>query len=127
MIRIATQSIHKDDGFTLMEMLIALTILAVGLLAIATMQMRSLQISSYAGDMTAGTTVAQDKLEDLLTMKYSDLVAGNVNETSGPFNISTTIAANTPVTNTMTITVVVTWNERGVTKTSRLVGVKAAM
>jgi type IV pilus assembly protein PilV len=128
MTRFSANDAATDGGFTLMELLIALTILSVGLLGVATMQIRSLQVSSYAGDMTAGTTLAQDKLEDLLTQDYTTsalLNAGTTVETSGVFTITTTTVDGTPVPNTKTITVVVNWNDRGVNKTSRLVGVKA--
>lgn len=127
---------QREGGFTLIELLIALSILAVGLLGIATMQMRSLQVGNYAGDLTAGTTLAQDKLEDLLARNYDDALlddatgAGastNTVETSGNFTITTSVDADNPVSNTKTIVVVVTWTDRGVAKTSRLVGIKAAM
>jgi len=136
MIRLTNDRVCADDGFTLMELLIAITILAVGLLGIATMQIRSMQVSSYAGDMTAGTTLAQDKLEDLLTRPYDDPLLDDVTavgtnttvtETSGPFTITTNVDTDNPIVNTKTIEVIVTWNDRGVAKTSRLIGVKAAM
>ena len=136
MTRYLSTTAASDDGFTLMELLIAISILAVGLLAIATMQMRSMQVSGYAGDMTAGTTVAQDKLEDLLTRAYDDPALDDVTavdtnttvtETSGPFTITTNVDTDKPIVNTKTIEVIVTWSERGVAKTSRIVGVKAAM
>ncbi len=61
-----------NNGFTLVEVLISLFIFAVGVLAVA-----SMQISSYAGNDRANigseaTTIASDKLEELLSLNYDN-------------------------------------------------------
>jgi type IV pilus assembly protein PilV len=65
-------SSHKNEGFTILEVLIAITILAFGLLAIATMQTSSIKGNSLAIGITEGITLAQDKAEELTRLAYDD-------------------------------------------------------
>ncbi len=61
----------KEAGFTLMEILIAIAILAFGLLAVATMQVSSIKRNSQAIGITEGITVAQDKIEEFIGLDYN--------------------------------------------------------
>ena len=61
----------KEAGFTLMEILIAIAILAFGLLAIATMQAWSIKGNSQAIGITEGITLAQDKIEEFIGLDYN--------------------------------------------------------
>jgi type IV pilus modification protein PilV len=74
----------RDNGFTLMEILIALSILSIGILAVTAMQIRSMQVNSLASNITESTTWAQDKMEDLISRSWTDpdLAAGTQNETA---------------------------------------------
>jgi len=59
-------------GFTLIEMLIGLVVLAIGLLAIAGMQLTSVRANYFSGNMTQASILAQDRLESLRQLDYSD-------------------------------------------------------
>ena len=50
-------------GFTLLEVLVAITILAVGLLAMARMQIKAVQSNSFGSQLTEATILAQDQAE----------------------------------------------------------------
>ena len=62
----------KKDGFTLIEVIIALTIFAVGLLAVAAMQNSAVKMNAAAGRLTSLATRAKDKIEELSALPYAD-------------------------------------------------------
>ena len=66
-------------GFTLIEVMIALVVLAAGLLALATMQIVSIRSNAFSSEMTYSTMLAQQQLEILKNMNFSDgnLSSGN--------------------------------------------------
>ena len=126
----------KDEGFTLIEVLIGISIFAIGLLAVATMQLSAIRVNSTAGQITTRITWAQDKLEKLMALPYSDPwleAAGNfpgndsagnthkLSPTTDGYTISWAVTDNSPVPNTKLITVSVT----GRGKTSHLTSMKS--
>ena len=68
----------KEEGYTLVEVLVALGILGFGLLAVATMQVTAIKTNARAGNLSHGTTLAQAKAEELMNLAYSTLVALDV-------------------------------------------------
>lgn len=60
----------KAAGFTLIEILLAIGILAFGLLALASMQVMSIQTNGKANRITEGATMAMNQLEQLMTQGY---------------------------------------------------------
>ena len=64
--------IGKPKGFTLIEVVAGLIILAVGLLGIAAMQVTSTKGGYFSNNVTQATVLAQDKLEYLKNLSYSD-------------------------------------------------------
>ena len=61
----------KQQGFTLIEILIAIAILALGLLAVATMQIRAIKTNAIASSISQGLTLGQAKVEELMNLSYS--------------------------------------------------------
>jgi len=124
----AIRKSKKDEGFTLIEVLIAISIFAIGMLAVATMQISAIKVNSNAGKITTRITWAQDKLEKLMALPYTDSqlqAAGSPFQetTSDGYIVSWTVTDNTPITNTKLITVTVT----GRGKTTRVSYVKPSM
>ena len=69
----------NESGFTLTEVLVAMTILAVGLLAIAGMQVTAMRGNTTANVSTANTAVVAGIMEKILALGAgNDLVAGNI-------------------------------------------------
>ncbi len=62
----------NKNGLTLIEVLIALTILTIGLLGVAMMQVMSISGNTFSREMVVGTELAQDMLEKLSTFEYTD-------------------------------------------------------
>ena len=65
--------ITGHGGFTIIEVMVAISILAVGLMAVFTAQSRSIMGNTHANRQTEGMTLAQDKMEELLAVPYEDL------------------------------------------------------
>ena len=124
---------QNNEGFTLIEVLIAISIFAFGLLSVAAMQISAIQVNSTAGQITTRSTWAQDKLEELMALPYTDPllvdnnsavgVMTNHTDTSPPtgYTITWSVDNNNPVSSTKLITVTVT----GKGKTSRLTCMRA--
>lgn len=60
-------------GFTIIEVLIAMAIFAIGILAVASIQMRSINQNTSARMQTEATTLAVDWMERLLSLPYEDV------------------------------------------------------
>ena len=109
-------NVFGRKGFTLTEVLIGFVILAVGILAIASMQITSTKGGYFSNNVTRATIFAQDKLEYLKNLSYrnSDLSSGQHNEgtISGTiFSREYTIVEDAG--NSMkTITITVQWTDR---------------
>lgn len=107
------KQLKKEDGFTLIEVLIALTIFAVGLLAVAAMQNSAILMNSNAGKLTHLSTWGMDKIEELSSLPYLDAEldpAGNPHSDSpvDGYTVSWTVIDDDPVSNVKRITVKVT-------------------
>ncbi|MGA8181831.1 MAG: prepilin-type N-terminal cleavage/methylation domain-containing protein [Desulfobacterales bacterium] len=101
----------KTDGFTLIEVLIALTIFAVGLLAVAVMQNSAVKMNSTADKLTNLSARGMDKIEELSALPYADPSLDSAEnphqEMSGNYTVSWTVIDDNPMTNTKNITVTV--------------------
>lgn len=56
----------NQNGFTLLEIMVALTIFAVGLLGVAGLQLQSISYNSGSNTRTVATSIAQGALEEIL-------------------------------------------------------------
>jgi prepilin-type N-terminal cleavage/methylation domain-containing protein len=85
---------RKDGGFSLIEVLVAITILAVGLLALALMQTTAIKGNVLASQSTVATQLAQDQLERFRHTAW----AGIVSSPAGGYDTATLtpVYANLP-------------------------------
>ena len=105
----------NKKGFSLIEVLVGLVLLAIGLLAIAGMQITSVRGNFFSHYLTQASYAAQDRLEflDNLPIDDAQLQPGNYNDgtvtISGiVFNRAYTVAINGDL---RTITYTVSWND----------------
>lgn len=68
---------RADKGFTLVEVLIALTILSIGILGIAGLAGTALRSSSYSRSITQATNFGQERLEGLMGVTYNNIQASS--------------------------------------------------
>ena len=64
----------NQNGVTLIEVMIAITIFAVGLLSIASMQITSIRANTSSLQRTEAASLAQSTIEELLTRSLADPV-----------------------------------------------------
>ena len=119
----------SEYGFTLVEVMLALGILAFGIMAVTTMQGSALLGTSTANALSLGITMAVDRIEKLKSLPFdkthADLINGNHVDPSPPngYEIAWNVTHDAPIPKTtMTITVTVTW--RGGQKTTQLEYIK---
>ena len=121
----------REKGFTMLEVLVAISILSFGLLSLASMQVAAINGNSGANRLTEATTWAQDKLEDLMALPgtHADLSDGNhgpVTAASGnnnytiDWNVVDNVNPGDPIDNAKLVTVTVTWQHKSATRTTRL-------
>lgn len=108
-----------QQGFSLIEMLVALSILTIGLLAVASMQTVAVSNTSISHRMMSATELANEAMEDILAW---DPANANLNASvtdavyassvvvagGGRFDISYTTTINTPSIGTTRVDVRVT-------------------
>jgi type IV pilus assembly protein PilV len=129
---------RNEKGFTLIEVLIAISILAIGLLAVASMQGSASKNNVLAGSRTEATTLAAEQMETLLSLAWDDALlsdadgddaagldnAGFDNDPStqgdadhqlvrGRYTIYWNVVDNAIIDNTKTINLIVTWSDYG--------------
>jgi type IV pilus modification protein PilV len=131
---------RQEQGFTLLEVMIALFILAFGLLAIATMQATAIKANSRAMGLTEAANLAQDRMEKLINLAYTD---NDLTDTDGDgqggldhtgagadhtiawtatngvvYTVYWNVAADEPIRNVKTIRMIVRWPDRGLMRTA---------
>lgn len=106
------QKIIACQGLTLIEVLIALAVFSIGILAIGSMQIKSINGNASARMQTEATAYAVDRVERLLALPYDD---PNLDELNNPHQVideSYTIVWNVtddvPINDTKTIKISVT-------------------
>ncbi len=65
--------LKTSGGFTLLELLIALVVLAFGLMGVAGMILTSVKGNKFGSNMMLATSLAQDKIEELRNRDYRNL------------------------------------------------------
>lgn len=125
-----------QKGFSLIELLIALTIFSIGILAVAAMQTSAMRGGSQSTTLTqAVRDVAQDKIEQLLARAatHSDLTAGvhpsassyeEVAQEGVTYKTRWTVTDNSPNPDQKTVVVSTTWTDLSGTHTVNATFVK---
>ena len=112
--------IRQNKGFTLIELFVALVILAAGLFALTQMGVTTIDANQGSSQESIATRLAQNKVDELKKEMYASLPLQNVVDPQNPMNSEgvpgtgaiynrTWTVASGPTTGTKKITVNVTW------------------
>jgi len=106
---------HNDNGFTLIEVLVAIVILTVGLLGMASLTGAIIRGNKLSNDLATATTLAQDKMEDIRRIKvtgYSNVLSETKALCSSPYDQykrEVSVTDDSPAPNMKTVSVKVYW------------------
>lgn len=107
--------ISKSTGFTLIEILIAIVILSVSLLALAALMATTTRNNSFGGHTAEAATFAQDRLERLRVTPWEWMQSDDVlypNTITSPLGITYSRALNVVQNGDMkTATITVSWTD----------------
>ncbi len=131
---------RNNQGFTLIEVLIAMVVLSVALLELGRMQLVAIQVNSNAQNITEAAYMAQDTMEFLMALPFTNnslLDTAPDNEgvwtnhiaPTPPAGYSISWAVNdyqNPLPN-KAINITVSWQIHGATRTSKFSFVKSSV
>jgi len=75
--RIKRKKTSDNKGFTLIEVLVAMAIFSIGILAIGSMQLAATKGSASARLNSEAVTIAQSQAETLILLPYSSVLPGS--------------------------------------------------
>ena len=104
---------NNNNGFTLMEVLVAMLILSVGLLGMAALIAGIINSNKLSNRISTATVLAQDKMEDIKRIGYDNAGGGaedyNTISDYPLYKRLTDVAAGDPAAGMKKITVTVYW------------------
>lgn len=110
---------RRERGFTIIEIMIAMTVLVIGMAGIVKLTVASMRASALSRHATEATVLAEDKMEFLRTVPVAALVSGTDQVDArgkvvadAPYTREWAVAV-APAFATLTVSVTVTWYEEG--------------
>ena len=107
--------VEKNGGFTLLEVMIALVIMAVGLLGLAALQLVAVKSNAFSSEMTYATMLVQQHAEVLKSLPFTDtkLTPGSHTELGSSkgvqYTVTWNVTDNIPTTDMKSVNVTVQW------------------
>jgi len=105
-------------GFSFIDLMLALVILTIGVLAFAQLQVVASLGNTSSQNLNAAITVAEAQLEHIKGQAYGSVASSGPTPVAGTiFTQQVTVTANSPVANSSTVQVMVTWSDQTGTHT----------
>ena len=73
----------KKNGFTITELLVAIFVLAIGILAVLQAVPFAAQIQKSSQMATVAVQLCQGKMEEIISLSYDEIISGNTDEAYG--------------------------------------------
>ena len=116
-----------SGGFTLIEVLLAMAIFSIGILAAASMNVATINGNATARFNSEAAVMAQDQLERLIAMPFDPVspptelapgyVSPEITAENGRYRIWWQVSAiDDPVLDAVTVTMTAEWDDRGRTR-----------
>jgi prepilin-type N-terminal cleavage/methylation domain-containing protein len=119
---------NAPSGFTLIEVLMAAAILAIGLMGIASVIARASVQDVRASHVSRGSFLVEEFLENATRAQYSAQTFNTLTDTAASrlidgirFTMNCTLADNTPVERCKEMACILTWNNKGSPASARYV------
>ena len=107
-----TPRLRSSNGFTLIEVLVAMVILSVGLLGTAALITGIIKSNQLSNRITTATVLAQDKMEVIKSVSYSNAVSearAFLPSPDNKYEREVTVVDDSPAVNMKAVTVTVYW------------------
>jgi Tfp pilus assembly protein PilV len=117
---VTTRRRGSDPGFSLIEVVFALTFLAVGILAVAAMIPAGTKGVSQSRVITSGLMAAQVKMEELRGTNFTALNPGTFSDTTSVFTRTWVVTDSVPMAGCKRIQVTSQWTDSRGSQTTSL-------
>jgi type IV pilus assembly protein PilV len=120
-----TRNRCSDAGYTLLEVLLAMTIFMIGILAIGSMQTAALKGNASSRGVTEAVNLAQGQVEQLMAIEYDpasvdpalDPAQNNSHvRQSGDYTVRWIVSNHPTLANALSVQVAVSWFDAGIQK-----------
>jgi len=106
---------RDQKGLTLVEILVAIGIIAIAILGLVSVTVTVMKGNTFSKTMTAATTLASDKMEQLKKTSYAGLASG-ADTVQSLYTRTWTVTQDSPAANMKTVVVTVQWTWEGVAR-----------
>ena len=87
--------IHNSRGFSLLEVLLGVTVFMIGMVGVTALNISSLKSGAFSGNMSEATNLAASKIEELMILDYADVANMNDADTDGTDQDPTNVGSDT--------------------------------
>jgi len=119
------QTSTGNQGFTLIEVLVAIVILSIGIIALTSMQTAGIKGNATANILTVGGNWGATKIEQIFAMDYDELENGSSTSANGNYQITWTVTEDYPMPDTKSVDISVSGKDGNENRSVDITYIKA--